>query len=179
MRGSGVGLCSACTWIGTAPACGLCSGAFINGAAAISANNARPAPRKGKTWRRFETVLRRKTSKVAADISSSGDCRIQHPDPTQGIASAAPDSWRCSRCKRICRRRLRWPRLPRTLPEKSWMRIWQVTRTAQDHNGSTICRVRYLVTAKVKTGQEKSLDSAIDRRTLGRGSIAGDEYLRN
>ena len=59
------------------------------------------------------------------------------------------------------------------------MRIWQATRTAQDPNGSTICRVRYLVTAKVKPGQEKSLDCAIDRRTLGRGSIAGDEYLRN
>src|SRR5437879_13231011 len=64
MRGSGVGLCSACTWIGTAPACGICARRFINGAAAISANNARPAPRKGKTWRRFETVLRRKPPRL-------------------------------------------------------------------------------------------------------------------
>jgi hypothetical protein len=39
--------------------------------------------------------------------------------------------------------------------------------------------VRYLVTAKVKSGQEEALDRAIDNRTLGRGSIAGSEYLRN
>jgi hypothetical protein len=39
--------------------------------------------------------------------------------------------------------------------------------------------VRYLVTAKVKSGQEEALDRAIDDRTLGRGSIAGSEYLRN
>ena len=39
--------------------------------------------------------------------------------------------------------------------------------------------MRYLVTAKVKSGQEEALDRAIDNRTLGRGSIAGSEYLRN
>jgi len=39
--------------------------------------------------------------------------------------------------------------------------------------------VRYLVTAKVKAGQEEALDRAIDEGTLGRGSVAGDEYQRN
>jgi hypothetical protein len=39
--------------------------------------------------------------------------------------------------------------------------------------------MRYLVTAKVKTGQEEALDRSIDDGTLGCGSIAGDEYLRN
>jgi hypothetical protein len=39
--------------------------------------------------------------------------------------------------------------------------------------------VRYLVTAKVKSGKEEALDDAIDDRTLGRGSVAGSEYLRN
>jgi hypothetical protein len=39
--------------------------------------------------------------------------------------------------------------------------------------------MRYLVTAKVKSGQEEALDCAIDQRTLGRGSVAGSEYLRN
>jgi hypothetical protein len=39
--------------------------------------------------------------------------------------------------------------------------------------------VRYLVTAKVKQGKEAALDRSIDEGTLGRGSIAGDEYLRN
>lgn len=39
--------------------------------------------------------------------------------------------------------------------------------------------MRYLVTAKVKTGREKALDQAIEDGTLGRGSVAGDEYLRN
>ena len=41
------------------------------------------------------------------------------------------------------------------------------------------CRVRYLVKAKVKTGKHDSLRSAIDDGTLGRGSIAGDEYIHN
>jgi hypothetical protein len=36
--------------------------------------------------------------------------------------------------------------------------------------------VRYVVKARVKSGQKKSLLEAIDRDTLGRGSIAGDEY---
>jgi hypothetical protein len=39
--------------------------------------------------------------------------------------------------------------------------------------------MRYLVTARVKPGREKALDDAIADGSLGRGSIAGDEYLRN
>lgn len=39
--------------------------------------------------------------------------------------------------------------------------------------------MRYLVTARVKAGQREALDRAIDDGTLGDGSIAGDEYLRN
>jgi hypothetical protein len=39
--------------------------------------------------------------------------------------------------------------------------------------------VRYLVTARVKPHQGRALARAIDRETLGAGSIAGDEYLRN
>ena len=37
--------------------------------------------------------------------------------------------------------------------------------------------MRYLVKARIRTGKEKSLLQAISERTLGRGSIAGDEYL--
>jgi hypothetical protein len=39
--------------------------------------------------------------------------------------------------------------------------------------------MRYLVTARVKPGRERALLSAIESGQLGRGSIAGDEYLRN
>src|SRR5215471_12336004 len=39
--------------------------------------------------------------------------------------------------------------------------------------------MRYLVTARVKTGQEQALDRTIESETLGRGSVAEDEYLRN
>jgi hypothetical protein len=39
--------------------------------------------------------------------------------------------------------------------------------------------MRYLVTARVKAGQSDALARAIDHETLGRGSVAGDEYLRN
>lgn len=39
--------------------------------------------------------------------------------------------------------------------------------------------MRYLVRARVKPGREEALVDAIDSRTLGQGSIAGDEYLRN
>jgi hypothetical protein len=39
--------------------------------------------------------------------------------------------------------------------------------------------MRYLVTARVKDGQEESLERAIEDGSLGRGSIAGDEYERN
>jgi hypothetical protein len=39
--------------------------------------------------------------------------------------------------------------------------------------------VRYLVTARVKPQQSEALARAIVEETLGCGSIAGDEYLRN
>jgi hypothetical protein len=39
--------------------------------------------------------------------------------------------------------------------------------------------MRYLVTAKVKAGKARELARAILNRTLGRGSVAGGEYLRN
>jgi hypothetical protein len=39
--------------------------------------------------------------------------------------------------------------------------------------------MRYLVRARVKPGREPALLQAIDHETLGKGSVAGDEYLRN
>ena len=39
--------------------------------------------------------------------------------------------------------------------------------------------MRYLVRARVKSGREQPLAEAIERGTLGAGSVAGDEYLRN
>lgn len=39
--------------------------------------------------------------------------------------------------------------------------------------------MRYLVRAKVTPGREAALLQAIDAGTLGAGSVAGDEYLRN
>jgi len=39
--------------------------------------------------------------------------------------------------------------------------------------------MRYLVTARVKPGREAALLAAIESGQLGRGSVAGDEYLRN
>jgi hypothetical protein len=39
--------------------------------------------------------------------------------------------------------------------------------------------VRYLINARFKPGKRKSLVRAIDAQTLGKGSIAGDEYLHN
>src|SRR5215208_1233431 len=39
--------------------------------------------------------------------------------------------------------------------------------------------MRYLVRARVKPGREAALLDAIERGTLGAGSVAGDEYLRN
>jgi hypothetical protein len=39
--------------------------------------------------------------------------------------------------------------------------------------------MRYLVAARVKPGRRSALDKAIDKGTLGAGSIAGDEYLHN
>ena len=38
--------------------------------------------------------------------------------------------------------------------------------------------MRYLVRARVKPGREEALLEAVRTGTLGRGSIAGDEYLR-
>jgi hypothetical protein len=39
--------------------------------------------------------------------------------------------------------------------------------------------MRYLVTARLREGKSAALQRAIDDETLGRGSVAGDEYLRN
>ena len=39
--------------------------------------------------------------------------------------------------------------------------------------------MRYLVTARVKDGQAGALDRAVADGSLGRGSVAGDEYSRN
>jgi hypothetical protein len=39
--------------------------------------------------------------------------------------------------------------------------------------------MRYLVKARVGPGREKDLINAIDDRSLGRRSVAGDEYLRD
>lgn len=39
--------------------------------------------------------------------------------------------------------------------------------------------MRYLVTAKVKAGRRAALKRAIDDGSIGRGSIAGDEYQHN
>lgn len=39
--------------------------------------------------------------------------------------------------------------------------------------------MRYLVRARIRKGQEKPLRAAIADGTIGHGSVAGDEYLRN
>jgi hypothetical protein len=39
--------------------------------------------------------------------------------------------------------------------------------------------MRYLVRARVKPGREGRLAEAVEQGTLGRGSVAGDEYFRN
>lgn len=39
--------------------------------------------------------------------------------------------------------------------------------------------MRYLVKARVKAGKEQALLKAIDDKSLGRGSVAGDEYVWN
>ena len=39
--------------------------------------------------------------------------------------------------------------------------------------------MRYLVRARVKPGRERALVEAIDSKTLGLGSVAEGEYLRN
>jgi hypothetical protein len=66
------------------------------------------------------------------------------------------------------------------------------TRALEDKNGRAASGIaaripgaalesgmRYLVRARVKAGCERALARAIERGTLGQGSIAGDEYLRN
>src|SRR5216110_3313016 len=42
-----------------------------------------------------------------------------------------------------------------------------------------IVTMRYLVTARVKPSREVDFLRAIESGTLGSGSVAGDEYLRN
>jgi hypothetical protein len=37
--------------------------------------------------------------------------------------------------------------------------------------------MRYLVKARIKRGKERALLKAVEQGTLGRGSIAGDEYI--
>ena len=37
--------------------------------------------------------------------------------------------------------------------------------------------MRYLVKARIKPGKKAALLQAIENKTLGRGSVAGDEYL--
>ena len=39
--------------------------------------------------------------------------------------------------------------------------------------------MRYLVRARVKPGKQAALRQAVDGKSLGQGSIAGGEYLRN
>jgi len=39
------------------------------------------------------------------------------------------------------------------------------------------CEMRYLVRARMKLGKDSALIRAIENGTLGKGSIAGDEYL--
>jgi hypothetical protein len=39
--------------------------------------------------------------------------------------------------------------------------------------------MRYLIRARVKPGRELELLRAIENKTLGQGSVAGGEYLRN
>jgi hypothetical protein len=41
------------------------------------------------------------------------------------------------------------------------------------------CPVRYLVKAKLKSGKSKLLLQSVSHGTLGKGSIAGDEYTYN
>ncbi len=39
--------------------------------------------------------------------------------------------------------------------------------------------MRYLVTGRIRPGKYEPLLRAIENRTLGRGSVAGGEYIRN
>jgi hypothetical protein len=55
----------------------------------------------------------------------------------------------------------------------------QPGRVAKTGRAASIPVMRYLVKARVKPGREEALRQAIDDGSLGRGSIAGDEYLHN
>lgn len=48
-----------------------------------------------------------------------------------------------------------------------------------DETSDPLFLMRYLVRARVKPGRETDLLKAIEDETLGRGSVAGGEYLRN
>jgi hypothetical protein len=52
-------------------------------------------------------------------------------------------------------------------------------KDAKTRRDGNLEQMRYLVTARVKPGQEDALADAIEHGTLGAGSIAGGEYLRN
>jgi hypothetical protein len=54
-----------------------------------------------------------------------------------------------------------------------------VSGSMQFSRGVLSFPVRYLVKAKVKTGKSHSLLRSVDDGTLGKGSIAGDEYIYN
>jgi hypothetical protein len=54
-----------------------------------------------------------------------------------------------------------------------------IPKFAAGHPPATICVMRYLVKARVKPGKETALLAAIRDGSLGRGSIAGDEYRHN
>jgi hypothetical protein len=64
-------------------------------------------------------------------------------------------------------------------------RWWILTdRAVQFRRSSTrrrfdSLRMRYLVRARLKPNNESALLGALDTGTLGEGSVAGDEYLRN
>jgi hypothetical protein len=49
----------------------------------------------------------------------------------------------------------------------------------QQNHQSTITAMRYLVRARVKPGREADLLQAINNESLGQGSVAEGEYLRN
>ena len=53
------------------------------------------------------------------------------------------------------------------------------TKRVDSRVNAILLRMRYLVKARVKSGREPQLVRAIDDGTLGKGSIAGDEYLHN
>lgn len=55
----------------------------------------------------------------------------------------------------------------------------QFLRIAQFCAKLCVNGMRYLVKAKVKPGQEKPLLAAIESGKLGRGSVAGDEYVED